>query len=211
MTASSEAEQVIPLYDAHAREWAELRAGSQMEQAWLGRFAALLPPRGEVLDVGCGSGEPVALSLTANGFSVCGVDSSPALIALCRERLPDQEWVCADMRSLDLGRAFDGIVLWHSLFHLPPDDQRAMFPRIAAHARPSAALMFTAGDKGGVRVGEWQGEPLYHASLDPLEYDALLKANGFRLLERRLGDPDCGDASVWLAQMSPASGLDGSA
>ena len=77
-----------------------------------------------------------------------------------------------------------------------------MFPRFAALAKPKAALMFTSGDEAGEAIGEWQGEPLFHASLDPEEYETLLRAHGFAVVERRLGDPECGGASVWLATRS---------
>ena len=203
--------RVVALYDENAQTWAGLRSGSTMEGAWLARFEGLLPIGGHVLDLGCGSGEPLGRSLAESGFWVTGVDASPALIALARERLPEQRWLNDDMCHLDLGRAFDGIVCWHSLFHLSADEQRALFPRLAAHSRPGTALMITSGDSEGVRLGEWQSEPLYHASLAPEEYEALLSANGFALVERRLGDSECGNASVWLAQMRPASGLEGSA
>jgi len=50
------------------------------------------------------------------GLLVTGVDSSPTMISLCRTRLPDHEWIVADMRKLALGRRFDGILAWdHSM------------------------------------------------------------------------------------------------
>jgi len=61
------------------------------------------------------------------------VNASSTLISLCRNRLPDQEWIVADMRSLALGRQFDGVLAWDSFFHLNPDDQRRMFDVFAAH------------------------------------------------------------------------------
>jgi hypothetical protein len=67
---------------------------------------------------------------------------------------------------------YNGIIAWHSFFHLNQNDQRAMFPRFAALAAPGAALMFTAGHFDGVAMGEFAGEPLYHASLSAEEYTA---------------------------------------
>jgi hypothetical protein len=128
------------------------------------------------------------------------VDSSPELIALCRERFPGQDWRVADMRTLALGRAFDGVLAWHSLFHLRPEDQEAMFAVFAAHAAPGAPLMFTSGWNRGVAMGEFQGERLYHASLDPDEYHALLKAHGFKALAHEVGQDGAGAAAVWLAR-----------
>jgi len=63
-----------------------------------------------------------------------------------------------------------------------------------------AALMFTSGPAVGEAIGQWQGEPLYHASLDPAEYRTLLDAHGFRVLHHHPEDPDCGGHTVWLAR-----------
>ncbi len=204
-------ERIIQLYEDNAAEWDRDRGSQLIEGAWLDRFAALLRPGARLLDLGCGSGWPIAAYLIDLGLDVTGIDSSPSLIALARERFPGQQWLVGDIRHLSLGRTFDGLLAWHSSFHLTQGDQRALFPRLAAHAEPGAPLMFTSGPKAGVSMGEWQGEPLYHASLDPDEYERLLDENGFVVVERVFDDPECGGASVWLAQMSPASGLDGSA
>ena len=195
-------ERIISLYEENALAWDRLRGRGHMERAWLDRFSTLLPRGGTILDIGCGSGEPIAHYLIDRGFALTGVDSSETLIGLCRERFPGQSWIVADMRNLELDRTFDGILAWHSFFHLAADDQRKMFARFAALAKPGAALMFTSGDEAGETIAEWQGEPLFHASLDPGEYETLLRDHGFALVERRLGDPECGDATVWLATRS---------
>lgn len=194
-------QRIAGLYEDHAAAWDEARGvDPRLERRWLDQFAALIPRGGTVLDLGCGSGQPIARDLIAHGFRIVGVDTSPSLIALCRRRFPDQEWLVADMRRLDLGRRFDGAVAWHSSFHLSPGDQRALFPRFGAHLSAGAPLMFTSGDDEDVRIGEWQSEPLYHASLAPDEYRMLLESNGFELVDHRPRDPDCGEATVWLAR-----------
>ena len=205
-------ERIIGLYEENAAAWAEARGRVLKDREWFDRFTDMLPKGGSVLDLGCGSGEPVARHLIEAGYRVTGVDSSPSLIALCKERFPEQQWIVADMRTLDLGRRFDGILAWYSFFHLHFDDQRAMFPRFAAHARPDAVLMFTSGPEHGEAYGEWEGEPLYHASLSPDEYRDLLAANGFDLVSYTPGEPVGIGPTVWIArQIRPASGLDGSA
>jgi SAM-dependent methyltransferase len=195
------ADRIIPLYERNAAAWDAARGGTlHVERAWLDRFAAAARPGGTVLDLGCGTGEPIAGALLARGFGVTGVDAAPTLIALARERLPAGEWVVADMRTLALGRRFDAVLAWHSFFHLAPDDQRAMFSVFAAHAAPDAPLMFTSGPEAGEAIGEWEGEPLYHASLAPAEYRALLAAHGFAELAHVANDATCGGATVWLAR-----------
>ena len=211
-------ERIIGLYEDTASQWDAVRRDlTPHERPHLDAFADALPAKASVLDIGCGSGVPVARHLLARGLAVTGIDSSASLIDLCRERFPEREWRVADMRGLDLGRRFHGIIAWYSFFHLSPDDQRAMFPIFARHAAPGAILTFTSGPLEGVRIGEWQGEPLYHASLSQQEYRALLAANRFEVLNFTIGEPVDVGPTVWLArrfppdQINPASGLDGSA
>jgi SAM-dependent methyltransferase len=194
------ADEIVGLYRRHAQAWDEARGERLREGAWLGRFLELVPPGGELLDLGCGSGQPIARHCVEQGRGVFGVDTSPELIALCRARFPDQTWEVHDMRTLALGRRFDGVLAWHSLFHLRPQAQVAMFAVFGAHAASGAPLMFTSGWNRGVAMGQFEGERLYHASLDPDEYHALIKAHGFRCLAHEVGDADAGAAAVWLAQ-----------
>jgi SAM-dependent methyltransferase len=194
-------ETIIAHYERHATEWdADRRAAGWNDRKWHDRFLALLPKDAAVLDLGCGGGSPVASNLVAHGIRVTGVDSSQNLIALCRARMPEQEWLVADMRGLQLGRTFDAILVWDSLFHLNADAQRAMFATFAAHARRGTVLMFNTGPTFGEAVGNYRGDPLYHASLDRSEYEQLLFANSFRIIDQVTEDQEAGGRTVWLAQ-----------
>lgn len=201
MTAdTSPSEAIVGLYERNARHWLQDRGSDLHERPWLDRFTAPLSPGASILDIGCGSGEPIARHLIDRGFEVTGIDSSPALIAIAAGRLPAGEWIVRDMRQLDLGRRFDALIAWHSFFHLSPHDQRPMFSRFAAHATPGAMLMFTSGSQEGEAVGSYRGEPLYHGSLDGDEYRAFLSENGFVVLDVAVADPDCGHTTIWLAR-----------
>jgi trans-aconitate methyltransferase len=194
-------ERIISHYQRHALDWdADRRSSGWNDKQWHDRFLALLGKGAAVLDLGCGGGSPVAGHLAAHGIRVTGVDSSPNLIALCRDRLPDQEWIVSDMRGLKLDRTFDGILAWDSFFHLSPDAQRAMFPVFAAHAQPNTVLMFNTGPAFGEAIGSYRGDPLYHASLDSGEYDQLLAGHGFDRIDRAIEDPQAGGRTVWLAR-----------
>lgn len=192
--------QIIDLYERHARAWDEARGKSLFERAWLERFRAAMGTDTSVLDLGCGAGEPIARFFIENGCPVTGVDSSSSLIEVARARFPDHAWMVGDMRSLDLGRRFGGIIAWDSFFHLAHDDQRAMFPLFKAHAAQGAALIFTSGPSHGEAIGTFQGETLYHASLAPEEYERLLAEHGFSVLDHVAEDKDCGGHTIWLAR-----------
>ena len=194
------AAKIANLYERHAAAWDSARGKNLFERAWLERFRALLPAGGKILDLGCGAGEPIARYFIEAGCRVTGVDSSPAMITLCRKRFPDAQWINADMRQLKLADRFDGILAWDSFFHLSHEDQAAMFPVFAEHAATGAALMYTSGRDHGVAMGTFEGEPLYHASLDPAEYRRLLAANGFEVAAQVFDDPGCGGHSIWLAR-----------
>ncbi|CAD5295304.1 Methyltransferase domain-containing protein [Bosea sp. 62] len=198
MTDSADA--VVSLYQRHAAAYDQQRGRKPMEARWLDRFLSLLPATAAVLDLGCGMGEPIARHLIERGCTVTGIDSSAPLIALCRERFQQQDWQVGDMRELALGRRFDGLIAWDSFFHLKPDDQRRMFPLFGEHAAEGAVLLFTSGPAHGEAIGNFEGEPLYHGSLDPAEYRALLDANGFAVVEHIVEDPNCGGHTIWLAQ-----------
>ena len=196
---ASDADRVIEVYRRHGAEWARERGDRLVEGAWLDRFQALLPHHASVLDLGCGSGRPIARSLIERGCKVTGVDAAAALIALCEQDCSSGDWHLADMRTLSLGRTFDGLIAWDSFWHLSPDDQRRTMAVFRAHAGPNAALMFTSGPTYGESVGALGGEPLYHASLDDAEYRALLDTHGFDVVAREIDDPVCNLHTVWIA------------
>lgn len=201
---TSPADDIIGLYRRHAAAWAGARGEGFAEKGWIDRFSAVLAPGAAVLDIGCGTGVPIARYLAAAGYHVTGVDSSPELIALFQGNLPGAETHVADMRRLKLGRTFGGLMAWDSFFHLNEADQRAMFPLFASHAAPGAPLLFTSGPAAGEAIGSFEGEPLFHASLDADEYRRLLDAHGFDVIAHVQDDPDCGRHTVWLAQRRAA-------
>ena len=104
------------------------------------------------------------------------------------------------MRELALNETFDGLIAWDSFFHLTQQDQQKMFPIFDRLSRPGSALMFTSGTDNGIAMGQFEGEPLFHASLAPDEYRALLSAHGFAVVGMVMEDPHCAGHTVWLAQ-----------
>ena len=193
-------DKIIDIYERRARDFDADRGRTLFEKPWLDKFVALLPKNASVLDIGCGSGKPIAQYLIEDGLNVSGVDSSTAMISLCRERFPKNSWTVADMRTLNLGQKFAGLLAWNSFFHLTRDAQRQMFPIFRKHAKPGAALMFTSGPYDGEELGALRDETLFHASLDPSEYRTLLSANKFRVVDYVPEDPACRMHTIWLAQ-----------
>ena len=194
------ARDIVPLYQRHAAAFARLRSQSLFEQLWLDKFLAAMARPGRVLDLGCGNGQPIGDYFIQQGVALTGVDGAEAMLSRARARFPAQRWLQHDMRTLTLCETFDGLLAWDSFFHLTQDDQRQMFSVFSRHIQPGSVLMFTSGTGDGIAMGQFEGEPLFHASLAPQEYRQRLAEIGFTVLEMKMEDPDCGGHTIWLAK-----------
>lgn len=117
---------------------------------------------GDVLDVGCGTGEN-ALYLAGRGHEVWGVDLAPRAIEIARDRaearhLPVTFLVQDALYLGDLGRIFETIVD-SGLFHALSDAERPLFVwSLATALRPGGTYFMLAfselepGDHGPRRV-----------------------------------------------------------
>ena len=94
-----------------------------------------------MLDAGCGTGR-VAIELARRGFDVVGVDVAADMLATARRLAPDQEWIEADLATLDLGRTFDVVVMAGNVVHfVRPGTEAAVVANAAAHVSPGGALV----------------------------------------------------------------------
>jgi len=99
--------------------------------------------KGDVLDIGCGSGW-TSLWLVRAGHTVVGVDISERMIEIARERSIAEntpaEFIVADMEDFDLGRHdFDAALFFDCLHHCP-EYARAL-KRCNAHLRPGGCVL----------------------------------------------------------------------
>lgn len=110
---------------------------------------------GDVLDVGCGTGEN-AIHLASRGNHVLGVDVAPKAIEIARAKAKARgspaEFEVADALDLSrFGRRFDAIID-SGLFHIFDDEDRPVFSRsLAAVAKAGAVyhlLCFSEHEPG---------------------------------------------------------------
>jgi 2-polyprenyl-3-methyl-5-hydroxy-6-metoxy-1,4-benzoquinol methylase len=199
----SNKEQVYQDYETIADWFDKVRTRDlAFEKPYLKLVAKSILPGGSILDLGCGIGEPVARYFIEYGFHVTGIDGSIAMIEKARRYLPKGRFYVKDMRHINLNEKFNAIILWHSLFHLSPQDQEKLFYILENHIKPNGTLLFTSGAKKGESWSNNGGKNLYHASLSPSEYKELLVKHNFKLIKHTIADKDCGGATVWLAQYS---------
>ena len=102
-----------------------------LERFWLPRLA----PGARILDVCCGTGYLAGL-LTAGGYRVTGIDSSPCMIEYARQNAPDAEFHIADAAAFQAAGPFDAAVsTFDSLNHI------LELPRLESALRNTAAAL----------------------------------------------------------------------
>jgi len=159
--------QTQAVYTRKAAFWHQMRNRSGYETHWVDRFLKGLPKGGHILDLGCGTGDPIAGYLIAKGFRVTGVDYAPTMIEVAKQTYPAGNWIVGDIADLpDLG-LFDGLISWDGFFHLSIEEQREALPKYAELLNPGGALLFTVGPEEGEITGCIDDETVYHASLNP--------------------------------------------
>ncbi len=193
-------DSILQIYDQNVAWYDSERGRSLQEKKYLDRIVAGIPPGGKLLDIGCGTGRPIAEYFISQGLQVTGVDGAKNMIEKAQSFLPNAKWLVADMRTLKLDEKFDAVVAWDSFFHLTPEDQRKMFDVFEEHLKPQGLLMFTSGPDAGEVFGNLNGNELYHSSLATAEYREILGRKSFQVIEHQVEDPDCGGHTVWIAQ-----------
>jgi SAM-dependent methyltransferase len=172
-----EPSQTGRLYDAIATWWDDQQARSTSGLVYVHRAAQLSANRRQALDVGCGSGRLTTV-LTGAGYRVVGLDVSPGMLALARERYPGSHFIQADICTWTPPEQYDLVIAWDSIFHVPHAEQRGVVGKLCDALAPGGSVLFTAGGIDGEVTGPMRGETFYYSSLDVQEYLHVLKARG---------------------------------
>ncbi|MGH3880358.1 MAG: class I SAM-dependent DNA methyltransferase [Actinophytocola sp.] len=138
-------------YDAVARDYADVVpdrfAGDVFGRAMIAACAEVVS--GPVADVGCGPGQ-VTAHLAALGLDAFGVDLSPRMVAVARERYPRLRFEVGSMAGLEIGDgSLGGLVAWWSIVHTPPAELPVVFAEFHRVLAPGgyALVGFHAGDR----------------------------------------------------------------
>jgi SAM-dependent methyltransferase len=169
------------LYDGRGL-LAPLRRGPR-----LGRdlAAAVVAQHGNpaVLDVGCGPGRVAEAVLDAGAASYVGIDLSPRMLALARQRLEGRvsiELIEGDFLDLEISRGFS-VVLALGLFDYVEDPLRAA-DWLRAHCTSTLVASFTRWDwlKGPWRHARYRWiDRCFVADYEEEAVEKLLTSAGF--------------------------------
>ncbi|BDC48399.1 putative methyltransferase [Bryobacterales bacterium F-183] len=170
-------------HDQHAEAFRQRRS-TTIGVVEVQRWAAQLPPKAKVADLGCGFGYPLTAALVNAGCSVYGVDRSPKLLKMLEASLPQVRTECADVLSATCNgeKDFDACLAWGLFFLLSESDQRQLIAKVATILRPQGELLFTSPRQPLRWPDALTGVP--SVSLGEDEYRKVLQENGFDLFEQ---------------------------
>ena len=159
------------LWGARARDWAEIEDENSREL-----FEAVLEETGvksgtDLLDVGCGSG--LACELAADrGARVSGLDASPGLLEIARERVPEGDFRVGDMLALPWADdTFDVVTFFNSIFFTEQEAALREAGRVARPGGEVAAVVWTSPEQVEATA--------YLAALEPLHPPPPTEVNPF--------------------------------
>jgi ubiquinone/menaquinone biosynthesis C-methylase UbiE len=188
-------------YDAIAAEYADHFGDSfadrPVERGFVTAFAELVVAeagRGAaVADVGCGPGYQTA-ALARLGLRPVGVDLSPRMVEVARERHPDVRFEVGSMLALDIPDAsLAGVSAMYSIIHVAPEALPTAIGELGRVLAPGGqALLVFQTDGPTLHLDEAFGKQV---DLDYLRHPVelvvdLLAAAGLHVHTRMRREPD---------------------
>jgi ubiquinone/menaquinone biosynthesis C-methylase UbiE len=185
---------VAAAYDAALAD--ELEA-KPLDRALLTAFAELAGP-GTICDIGCGPGH-ITRFLALRHADIMGLDLSPAMIDIARQRAPSLSFTVGSMLNLPVAdHAWAGAVSLYSIIHLTPSERSTACHEFARVIRPGGWLLlafhvdsleFAVGAVNHLKSWFGQRVELDGYFLEPDDVVAQLVAAGFTLKARLERDP----------------------
>jgi SAM-dependent methyltransferase len=167
-----------------ARYLASYRPGGARGR-YLDRLLTLLPDPSDVLELGCGAGEPVTRRL-AERHRVTAVDISAEQLRLAAARAPAATFVRGSMVDVTFEPgSFDGVAAFYAITHVPRGHHAHLLDRIARWLRPGGLLLISMGadDNPGTVEDDWLGVPMYFSHFDAVTNQALVRRAGLEVVE----------------------------
>ncbi|CAD6444143.1 87b8289b-71aa-4041-b9bd-50d2291918e2 [Sclerotinia trifoliorum] len=137
VSSSSPIQNFEEMYSAIGGTYEKAFAQDEGLLKFLERVVEILPTNSQILDLGCGTGRPVASTLSSAGHQIYGLDFSQTMISLSQTSVPNGKFAMGDMRTFDplehwssdlkkIDGSFDAIFTILSLFALSRSEIEAL-------------------------------------------------------------------------------------
>ena len=139
-----ETKEVIEFFDRLAPGWdAEMIRNDEIINTILDNSGVTAGK--DILDVACGTGVLISDYLKRGVSSVTGIDISPRMAEIAREKFPQKAVtiLCGDVEETDFGKQFDCIVVYNAFPHFPNPER--LIARLASLLKPGGTLTVAHG------------------------------------------------------------------
>jgi SAM-dependent methyltransferase len=199
-------------YDALAARW-DSWSGEIMPDvrlAWARHLELILDDGERVVELGCGTGVPVAKWVAAR-FDYTGIDASEGMLDVAGRHVPGAAFVHADMETVrfDPG-SLGAVIAFYAINHVHRARHAELFAAIASWLRPGG--VFVASVHGGAGGDDfdpnWLGAgPMAWSGFDGETSLAMLRAAGLEISESEVIDQVEPDGTaihpLWLVARKP--------
>ena len=166
--------QVDAGWGRRAAEFATLLEPSNCREYVALHHHLAVAPGDRVLDMACGAGLAVELA-TVLGATCSGIDASPRLIAVARDRSPEADLRVGDIQDLPWpDSSFDVVTSFRGIWGTTPDAVAEAFRVLA----PGGRLGVTVWGHIKRSPGAWMMQPLTMAAEPKVEHQAAMVALG---------------------------------
>jgi 2-polyprenyl-3-methyl-5-hydroxy-6-metoxy-1,4-benzoquinol methylase len=182
-------------------------------ERWLADLRDRIPDDGQILDIGCGCGIPVARDLTAAGYRVTGVDISDVQVERARRLVPGATFIRADATEMSFpSGSFDAVISLYALIHMPLDRQPRLLRDIACWLRPGGWLLASTGQNAwtGTEDNWLNGHAtMWWSHAGAATYRAWIQQAGLEITDQQfVPEGDGGHALFWARQPSDPGKID---
>lgn len=168
-----------------------------------------LPAGSELLELGCGPGDPTTKTL-AQRYKVTANDISESCLELARKNAPGAKFILSDMTALQFApNSFDAVVAYYAFHHIPRERYEGLINRISTWLRPGGVFMAAMYpyDVENLVTDDWHGATMYWSSFDENKTLMLIRDAGLTVTEQSLESAieDGKETTfLWLIAAKPA-------
>ena len=136
--------EVIAYFDRLAPDWDQTLVRNEEVISRILDNASVTEGK-DVLDVATGTGVLIPDYLRRRVASVTGIDISPGMIRIAKEKFPEGKvtFLAGDVEETGFGREFDCVVVYSAFPHFP--DPERLIARLASFLKPGGILTVAHG------------------------------------------------------------------
>ena len=151
-----------------------------------------------MLELGCGTGHPIAKEISPIVNQYLGIDSSQSMLDEYLKKVPNANCTLLDMAKIEqIPGKWDFIFSWGAICHLPIELQKKTMLAASKLLKSGGRFLFTGGKETGECTGSVGKYTVYHYSMGEASYTEYLSEQNMELIRANFTE---GEFFVYLFQ-----------